>query len=115
LRFDTMRLAIGQEIAPRDLEERPQMPAARQGTAHRHRGEALDPGSAKELQQQCLRLILGVMRSQQAFARCEVQREGPIPGLARSSLQRLAGRLDRHLDHAERNLEPSAERDRGRA
>ncbi len=55
------------------------------------------------------------MRSQQAFARCEVQRKGPVSGLARSSLERLAGSLDRHLDDGERYPKPLAESARGRA
>lgn len=54
------------------------------------------------------------MRSQQAFARCEVQRKGPVPGLARSSLERLAGSLDRYLDHCKGYPQPLAESARGR-
>ena len=45
------------------------MPAAREGAARGHGGQTLDAGAAEQLQQQCLGLIEGVMRGQQAFPR----------------------------------------------
>ena len=94
----------------RHLQQRTQMPAPAQRPARRHGRQAFDPGAAQRLQQQRFRLILGVMRRQQAFAGPQLGREGRIASLARRRLERHPRRrLDGDGNDGQGNLQWAAQ------
>jgi hypothetical protein len=99
------------QLARRDTEQRTQMRALRERSAHGHRRQALEPGAPQQLQEQGLGLVERMMRRQQTFSGFHDAREGAIACRARRGLDRHAA-LDIHLDphHLEGNVEPAAER-----
>ena len=110
-RGDSRRRAERAQIALCDIEQRPQMPAAAPRPAHRHGAQSLQSGTAQQLQQDGLGLVLRVVRRQQAFPDPEFASQSQIPCIARRLFDRRAvGRHDGHRDHGERHAEPPAQR-----
>ncbi len=86
------------------------------GATHRHGRQAGKSGAAQQLQQQRLRLILRMMRGQQAFARPQIPREAQVTRVARRRLDRhAAAGLNRNWNDAERNAQSRAQRGAGLA
>ena len=104
------------QIPLRYAEQRAQMPTVAEGSTHRHGRQAGKSGAAQQLQQQRLRLILRMMRGQQAFARSQVAGEAQVTRVARRRLDRhAAAGVDGHRNDAERDAEPRAKRGAGLA
>ena len=74
---------------------------------HRHRGQPLRPRATQQLQEDGLRLVVGMMRERHHVGAGAVQSR--VPGATRDFFKTLA-RLSRHRDplHAQRNPQPAA-------
>ena len=98
------------QVAARNLEQRPHVPAGAQRAARGHGRHALHAGAAQELQQQRLGLVLGMVRGQQALARPQLPRQRRVTRIAGRRLDGLAmACIDNHGRRIERNAQLAAQ------